>query len=96
MKYGIFTVSELTFHKHCSNIFGARYKGYKTLPMLVWKRHRVVLQDGTDVSWIDTTKDLYYQLCGRRFDCIHVVDGVSQLQLLEEVIPRFWPYGNYS
>ena len=92
MTYAVFTSSEKKFRDACTKIFdGGIYKGYKTLPMVVWTRHRILLKDNTEISWINTQYDLQDQLRGRRFQHIHVLDGVTPIQLLESVYPSWNP-----
>jgi len=92
MKYAIFTSSEQNFRNCCSEIFSAGiYKGYKTLPMVVWTRRHIILKDNTDITWIDTKYDIQDQLQYKKFDRIHVLDGISKIQLLESVYPSWNP-----
>jgi hypothetical protein len=98
MKYGIFTAHELAFRNQCQEIFDNHplYAGYRTLPMEIWTKTRIRLVDGTDIHWINTRKDIEIQLCGLRFNRIYVLDGVSKLQMLEHVFPRFCTPENFT
>ena len=93
MKYGIFTASEKAFDKQCEEILNnhPHYKGYRSLPLIQWTAHRMFLRDGTDIHWIDPTENLEFQLLGLKFNRIYVLDGVSKLDLLEHVFPRWYP-----
>ena len=89
MKYGIFTQYKFWWDFHCEKILEARYPGYKTFPMVRWTNDRITLQDGTDIFWINTSNLLSEKICGIRFQCIHVIDGVSQEQF-EKIILPYW------
>lgn len=98
MTYGIFTTSEEKFGQQCDEILDHHhhYSGWRTLPMLEWTRHRISLRDGTRMIWIDSRKELEPQLIGYHFNRIYVLDGVSKIQLLESVYPRWNPVTVYS
>ena len=83
MKYGIFTQYQYWWDFYCKQIINAgRYKGYKTLPMIEWTRDRIILQDGTDIRWINTKWDCYNKICGLRLDRIYVVERLSPEEML--------------